>query len=402
MDDAIPFSLSNLPVEGKKVLMRVDFNVPINDEGVITDDTRLQATIPSIEYVLNQGGALILMSHLGRPKGKESSLSLAPIAEKLGSLLQKKIIMASDCVEEEVEKLAKNLVPGQILLLENLRFHKGEEKPEEEPDFAEKLSRLGDCYVNDAFGTAHRAHSSTALIASFFPGRCAAGFLLEKEVHFFNTILKKAAYPFMAIVGGAKVSTKIGVLKALFHKVDKLFIGGGMAYTFLKAKGMEIGNSLFEEKSQEAVEGLLALEKKHPGKLFFPIDFVVTQKIQEGAESKVVTVEEGIPSGYEGVDMGPATLAFFIKELSAAKTIFWNGPVGVFEWPPFDKGTNALAQALAKMSATTIVGGGDSVAAVQQAKLAPYFSHISTGGGASLEYIEYGTLPGITALINNR
>lgn len=395
----IPLSLSELSVDGKKILMRVDFNVPLTKDGQIADDTRITASLPSMRYVLDNGGALILMSHLGRPKGKkDESLSLAPCVEKLRQLLHCSVTLAPDCVGAEVEALAAKLAPGQLLLLENLRFHSAEESPEKDPSFVENLAKLGDCYVNDAFATAHRAHASTTQLAAHFPGKRAAGFLLEKEILFLNTLLTKPERPFFALVGGAKISTKIGVLKALLNKVDKLLIGGGMAYTFLKAQGIPVGNSLCEDSSLSVAKQLLDSCREAPGKLLFPKDFVVTEKIGPSAKFHVIDAKDGIPNGLEGVDIGPKTIKWYIEMMGQAKTIFWNGPVGVFECPPFDKGTNAIAQALATFPATTIVGGGDSIAAIQAAGVADKISHISTGGGASLEYLEFGSLPGIEAL----
>lgn len=395
----MPLPLSELPVEGKKVLMRVDFNVPLTQDGQIADDTRIAASLPSMRYVLDNGGSLVLMSHLGRPKGKKViGLSLAPCAEKLRELLHCPVTLAPDCVGKDVEALAAKLTSGEVLLLENLRFHSAEESPEQDPSFVEMLAKLGDCYVNDAFATAHRAHASTTLLAAYFPGKRAAGFLLEKEILFLSSLLDNPKRPFFALVGGAKISTKIGVLKSLLGKVDKLLIGGGMAYTFLKAQGIPIGNSLCEDSSLFVAKELLDSCRNTPGKLLLPKDFVVVEKIDPSAKFHVVDAKDGIPTGMEGVDIGPETTKWYIDIMGQAKMIFWNGPVGVFECPPFDKGTNAIAQALANIYATTIVGGGDSIAAIQAADVAEKISHISTGGGASLEYLEFGCLPGIEAL----
>ncbi len=377
-------SLKDLSIRGKRVLMRVDFNVPI-EKGKITDDSRIKAALPSIEYVLKQGGSLILMSHLGRPKGKEADLTLAPCAKRLSDLLKKPVQMASDCVGPEVEKMASELQPGQVLLLENLRFHPEEEKPEN--GFVQKLAKLGDCYVNDAFGTAHRAHASTAVIAKFFPGKSAMGFLMEKEVDELAPLLKKAERPFYAIIGGAKISTKIGVIKKLLDLVDALFIGGGMTYTFLRAQGIPIGDSLNEEA-----------EVVRSPKIHLPVDIVIADSFSNDAKHKVVSIKEGIPAGWQGMDIGPETVKKWGEELKTASTIFWNGPVGVFEMPNFAEGTRGIAEILAKAHAKTIVGGGDSVAAVQQMGLGKKMTHLSTGGGASLEFLEFGHLPGIDAL----
>lgn len=396
-----PLSLRDLDIKGKRVLMRVDFNVPLTKEGQLADDTRLRAALPSIRYICQSGASLILMSHLGRPKGqKQAHLSLKSCAQKLQELLGAPVLMADDCLGPKVSAQAQALAPQQVLLLENLRFYSAEEHPENDLSFAQQLASLGDCYVNDAFGTAHRAHSSTALICRYFPGKCAAGFLLEQEVSFLSNLLEKPQRPFYALIGGAKISTKIGVLNALFDKVDALLIGGAMAYTFLKEEGMLIGDSLCEDDSLESARALLTRAQHFPGKLQLPLDFVVADSISPTAKKQVVAAVKGIPDGLQGVDIGPKTIKAYEDILQGAKTIFWNGPVGVFECPPFDFGTNALAQAIAQHErAVTVVGGGDSIAAVQKAGLVDKFSYISTGGGASLEFIEKGSLPGLDALI---
>jgi phosphoglycerate kinase len=392
-------SLKELDLKGKKVLMRVDFNVPLK-EGKITDDTRIAAALPSISYILKQGGSLILMSHLGRPDGqKYEKYSLAPCAKRLSEMLQREVIMAPDCIGPEVQALVKRLQPGQLVLLENLRFYPGEEKPEKDPSFAKQLAELGDLYVNDAFGTAHRVHASTVTIAQYFPGKAAAGFLMEKEIEALGPALLKPERPFYAIIGGAKISSKLGVLKSLVAKVDGLFIGGGMAYTFMKAQGLPIGNSIHEDDYLQAAKELIELCAQKKIKLFLPIDIVVADRYSNEAKTQLVMLEKGIPEGFEGVDIGPKTIAAFSQELKDGKTVFWNGPLGVFEFPNFAKGTVAIAQVLANLSgAKTIIGGGDSVAAINQAGLEEKMTHISTGGGASMEYIEFGTLPGIDAL----
>lgn len=395
-------SIQDLNVKGNKVLMRVDFNVPLDKQGRITDDSRIKAALPSIRYVLDQGGALILMSHLGRPKNKKvPELSLAPCAKRLSELLGVPVIMAPDCVDQEVESLVRNLQPGQVLLLENLRFHKGEEHPEEDEAFVKNLAKLGTVYVNDAFGTAHRYHASTAAIAKYFPEKAAAGFLMEKEMTFLNELLKNPKKPFHALIGGAKISTKMGVIQALVPKIDALYIGGAMAYTFFKALNIPIGNSLYEEDFVQKAQDIMEACKAKGLPLYLPLDIVVTQKVEAGAPSKVVDVTSplgGIPNEWEGVDIGPKTIDYFVKHLKEAKTIFWNGPVGVFEVPEFAQGTFEIAKALSQLKALTIVGGGDSVAALQTLGLSEKMTHISTGGGASLEYLELGTLPGIEAL----
>lgn len=395
-------SLQDLPVKGKRVLMRVDFNVPLDNNANITDDTRIAASLPSIRYVLDQGGSLILMSHLGRPKGqRQKEFSLAPCAKRLSELLQRPVILAPDCVGPEVEKLVKNLKPGEVLLLENLRFHAAEEEPERDPSFAEKLARLGDVYVNDAFGTAHRAHSSTATITRSFSGRAAAGLLLLKEMQFLGDHLDQPQRPFYAIVGGKKISTKLGVLKSLLKKADALFLGGAMAFTFLKAKGIGIGSSLCEDDLIPKAKEVLAEAEKLHVKVWLPMDAVVVPRLDELATAnRIVSLEEGVPAGLMGVDIGPQTIALYAQELKKAHTILWNGPMGVFELPQFARGTEAVAQVVADLPAVTIVGGGDSVAAVQGLNLGSKMSHLSTGGGATLEYIEFGSLPGIDALSN--
>jgi len=381
-------TLKDLSLEGKKVLMRVDFNVPMK-EGEIGDDTRIKGALPSIQYILNHGGALILMSHMGRPKGtKEKELSLAPCATRLSQLLNRPVQMATDCIGSQVKEMVAHLQSGQVLLLENLRYHLAEEKPELDPTFAAKLAELGDCFINDAFGSAHRSHSSTALITKYFPDQAAMGFLLEKEIQALST-LTHPNRPFSAIIGGAKIKGKIGVLRKLIEVVDELYIGGGMAFTFLKAKGVEIGNSLCED-AQVALDIL----KIAPNKIHLPLDIVIAKE----QEVKTVDLSKGIPPQWQGMDIGPKTVADWSQKLRNSATIFWNGPVGVFETPQFAEGTRAIADALANSSAKVIVGGGDTVAAVQQMGFGAKMDHLSTGGGASLEFIELGHLPGIDAL----
>lgn len=394
-------SLTDLDVNGKRVLMRVDFNVPLDKNGGITDDSRIRAAIPSIKYIIEHGGSVILMSHLGRPKDAPSSeLSMNRCAKRLSELLGKAVLMAPDCIGENVQKLAKNIKPGQVLLLENLRFYRAEEHPEEDPLFARKLASMGDIYVNDAFGTAHRAHSSTVEVPRYYSGNAAAGLLMVKEIQFFGEALKNPKRPFYAILGGAKISSKIGVIRALLEKVDVLLIGGGMAYTFFKAQGIPIGNSLHEDAFLQEAKDILEIAKKNHKKLLFPIDNVVADSFSNDANFQTINSEEGIPEGFQGMDIGPKTIKVFSDELQKAATIFWNGPLGVFEFPNFANGTNTIAHTLAKLpkTVTTIVGGGESIAAVQAAGVADKITHISTGGGASLEYIEYGQLPGIEAL----
>lgn len=388
-------SLKDLDVKNKRVLMRVDFNVPM-ENGKITDDSRIVASLPSIEYILRHGGKLILMSHLGRPKGKDSTLSLAPCAKRLSQLLKQTVPLAPDSVGPVVEKMVAQLEPSQILLLENLRFHEGEEEPEKEPDFVKKLAALGDVYVNDAFGTAHRTHASTSLIAAFFPKKAAMGFLMEQEIKGLSFLLENPQRPYYAIIGGFKISTKIGAIKKLLDLIDALFIGGGMVYTFLKAKGIAIGDSVCEEAQIPMAIELL----KNP-KIHLAEDLIIADRYANDAHTKTVATLSGIPAGWQGMDIGPKTIAKWSEQLKSAKTIFWNGPLGVTEMPHFSHGTEAIAQFLAQCKARTVVGGGDSVAAIQKMGLKEKFAHLSTGGGASIEFIEHGQLPGIDALSNS-
>lgn len=391
-------SLKDLDLKGKRVLMRVDFNVPLDAKGEVVDDTRIRATLPSIKYVLNAGASLILMSHLGRPKGKLTpEFSLAPCAKRLAVLLGKPVQFANDCIGPEVAERARHLKPGEILLLENLRFHRGEEHPEEDPEFVNQLASLGDLYVNDAFGTAHREHASTASLARLFSGRSAAGFLMAKEIEILGDILTEPKRPFYAIIGGAKVGTKLGILKALLNKVDALMIGGGMAYTFLKARGYSIGNSLVDNEALGSAKELMDACVNRGVQLLLPVDHVVA-KNQDPATAQVV--DKGIPEGFQGVDIGPKTIAEFAELLENGATVFWNGPLGICEQEQFAVGTRAIAKICARLPAVTIVGGGDSVAALQAAGLVDQITHVSTGGGAALEFIEYGHLPGIDALSN--
>lgn len=379
--------------------MRVDFNVPLDEKQNITDDTRITATLPSICNVLDRGGALILMSHLGRPKGKRvQEMSLAPCAKRLSQLLSKEVLFASDCVGPDVEQKVNTLKSGQILLVENLRFHRAEEHPEEDPIFAQQLASLGDVYVNDAFGAAHRAHASIVPVAKAFPGKAAAGFLLEKEIRFLGDLLMHPKRPFYAIIGGSKISTKCGVIRMLMEKADAVLLGGGMTYTFMKAQGLPIGNSICEDDFLDRARELIALSNQGKGRLLLPKDIVIATELKEGAPHHVIKCAEGIPDGYEGVDIGPDTVQAYAAELRVASTVLWNGPVGVFEVSEFARGTNAIAHILSQIKATSIVGGGDSIAAVRAAGVADKMTHLSTGGGASLEYIEFGTLPGIEVL----
>jgi phosphoglycerate kinase len=387
--------ITDLPLKGKKVLMRVDFNVPLAPDGTITDDSRIVAELPSIQYVLKQGGALILMSHLGRPKPEfDPKYSLAPVAKRLESYLGKSVPLAPDCIGPEVEKLVDDLKSGECLLLENVRFHIGEEEPEQDPTFVKELASLGDVYINDAFGAAHRAHSSTALIAKYFPGKAAAGFLMKQEIDALNPLLHNPDRPFYAIIGGAKISTKTGVIYNLLKQVDALFIGGAMTYTFLKAKGIDIGASLYEESEIKTAHEIL---EKAPC-IYLPLDLVIADSFANDAQTKILPTSENIPEGWQGMDIGPKTVELWTHLLAKASTIFWNGPLGVFEMESFAKGTQKIALSLAESPASVIVGGGDSVAAIRQMGLEDRFTHLSTGGGAALEFIEFGHLPGIDAL----
>jgi phosphoglycerate kinase len=396
-------TINDLDCKNKRVLVRVDFNVPLDKSGNITDDTRIQASVPTVEKLLQQNAKVILVSHLGRPKGKSPEFSLQPCASRLSKLLKKPVTMAKDCIGPEVESLVKDMKPGDVLLLENVRFYEAEEKPEKDPTFAENLSKLADIYINDAFGTAHRAHSSTTMIAKYFPGKAASGLLLEKEIAFLGDIVKNPKHPFYAVIGGAKVSTKIGVLKTLVSKVDALFLGGAMSYTFLKAKGISAGDSVTEDSMLETAKEIMQECQKKNVPLYLPLDIIAAKSFDNSAEAQVFSIESGISQGYQGMDIGPKTIASWCQQLNQAKTILWNGPVGVFEFSNFSKGTNELAKYIAsRKDAITIVGGGDSVAAIQEAGVSSDITHISTGGGASLEYLEFGTLPGIEALSQNR
>lgn len=383
-------------IKGKRVFCRVDFNVPLDEQQNITDDTRIKASLPTIRFLVEKGAKVILASHLGRPKGKViPEMSLRPVAKRLEELLGQKVKFAPDCVGEEVEKMVAELQPGEVLLLENLRFHIEEEKNDKE--FAKKLANLCDIYVNDAFGTAHRAHASTEGITHFVE-KSAAGFLMKKELEYLGKALSNPERPFVALIGGAKVSTKIGVLENLLTKVDVLLIGGGMTYTFLKAKGLEIGDSLLEPESVELARKIMEKAESLPQvKLMLPVDCLIANKFDETAETKVVPVDS-IPKGWQGVDIGDKTFEIFADELKKAKTIVWNGPVGVFEIDKFAQGTRKIAELLASLDATTIIGGGDTIAAVAKFGVADKMSHVSTGGGASLEFLEGRELPGIAAL----
>jgi phosphoglycerate kinase len=387
-------TVEDFDVNGKRVLVRVDFNVPMDEEGNITDDTRIRATLPTIQYLIKNGAKVILASHLGRPKGKKNpKYSLAPVAGRLSEILGKDVLMAGDCIGEEVEKAVASMKPGDVMLLENVRFYAEEEANDR--GFAEKLARLADIYINDAFGTAHRAHASTAGVAEFLPA--GAGFLMKKEIEIMGKALEAPERPFVAILGGAKVSDKIGVIRNLLNKVDYLLIGGGMAFTFLKGLGYNIGRSLLEEDKIELAKDLLKEAEEKGVKVLLPDDVVIAPEVKEGVEYKTVPVSQ-IPDDMIGVDIGEVTRDKFAKVIKEAKTVVWNGPMGVFEIKDFAEGTLAVAKAMAESGAVTIVGGGDSAAAVEQLGFADAMTHISTGGGASLEFLEGKELPGVAVL----
>ncbi|ABR49701.1 Phosphoglycerate kinase [Alkaliphilus metalliredigens QYMF] len=391
-------SVKDQVIEGKKVLVRCDFNVPMDKEGKITDDIRIRGAMPTVEYLLENKAAVILMSHLGRPKGEaQAKFSLKPVADRISQLLGKEVIFADDdvVIGERTKELAKQLAPGQVLLLQNVRYRKEEEKNEEA--FSKELASLADLYVNDAFGTAHRAHASTAGVAKFLPA--TMGFLIEKEVDFMGKALEAPERPFVAILGGAKVSDKIGVIENLIDKVDVLLIGGGMAYTFLKAMGYEIGTSLLEAEKVDLAKMLIKKAQANHVDLLLPIDTVVAREFKADATYDTVSIES-MPKDMMGLDIGKDTISLFTEKIKTAKTVIWNGPMGVFEMPAFAVGTKEVARAMAENDAITIVGGGDSAAAAEQLGFADQMSHISTGGGASLEFLEGKILPGIDVLEN--
>jgi phosphoglycerate kinase len=383
-------TVKDVDLRGKRVLMRVDFNVPMQD-GKVSDDKRIRASLPTIQYVLDQGASLILMSHLGRPKGKaDPAFSLKAAAESLSTLLGKPVSMAPDCIGPEVEKMAQTLKLGDILMLENTRFHAGEEK--NDLDLAKSLAALGEIYVNDAFGSAHRAHSSTEGVARFLPA--VSGFLMEKELEYLGRATSNPEHPYVAILGGAKISDKITVVENLLSKCDKLIIGGGMANTFLAAKGYAMQDSLVEAGSVDTARAIMS---KAGDKLLLPVDAVVADKFEADATSQVADVEK-VPPGWRIMDIGPRSLDAFKQALQGARLVVWNGPMGVFEMPRFAEGTFAIARLLAESGATTVIGGGDSASAVKKAGVAQQMTHVSTGGGASLEFLEGKELPGVAAL----
>ena len=391
-------TVKDLQVQGKRVLVRVDFNVPVDDSGKITDDRRIKAAIPTIRRLVEGGGKVILVSHFGRPKGFDAKLRMDNIAKRLQELMGKKVTKVDDCIGEEVKKAVAAMNEGEIVLLENVRFYK--EETTNDPEFARQLAEVADLYVNDAFGAAHRAHASTEGVTKHLQP-AAAGLLIEKELNIMGKAITDPERPLVSILGGAKVADKLGVITNLLNKVNTLLIGGGMAYTFLKAKGLEIGRSLLDAERIDFAKEMMEQAKVKGVKLLLPVDVVVTDDFKNPTMHKTVTVE-AIPATLQGVDIGPETIKLFSEAIKEAKTVIWNGPMGVFENPDFAVGTNAIAKAMAEADATTIVGGGDSAAAVEQLGYASQMTHISTGGGASLEFLEGKQLPGVVALTDKK
>jgi len=384
-------TIRDVDFKNKRVLVRVDFNVPLKD-GKVSDDTRIRASLPTIKYLLDGGGRVLLCSHFGRPKGgPDPKYSLGPAAVRLAELLGQPVPLVPDCVGVAAENASAELLPGQVVLLENVRFHPGEEK--NDPAFAQRLAVLADLYVNDAFGSAHRAHASTEGVAKHLPA--VAGFLMEKEIQYLGQAVSDPGHPYVALLGGAKISDKIGVIENLLAKADRVLVGGGMANTFLKAQGVGVGDSLVEDASLDLARSLMG---RAGHKLLLPVDAVLGDKFEAGAQAKTIDVKSGVPAGWRILDIGPKTVAMFGEALQGAALVVWNGPMGVFEFPAFAAGTRAVARLVAECGATTIIGGGESVAAVEQAGLAEKMSHISTGGGASLEMLEGKVLPGLAAL----
>jgi phosphoglycerate kinase len=392
----MPFrSIDQVDIAGKRVFMRVDFNVPLDKSGNISDDTRIQAVLPTLKYALSQKAKIILASHLGRPKGKpEPEFSLAPVARRLGDLLKKEVPLAPDCIGPEVERMVQALKAEDVLLLENLRFHKEEEK--NEPGFAQSLAKLAEVYVNDAFAVSHRAHASVEGMTKFFKDK-AAGYLMRDELHYLGKVMEDPARPLVAVIGGAKVSGKLEVLQNLAPRVDKLIIGGGMAFTFLKAVGMNVGKSLVEEDLVKTAQGILEEANRKGVKVFLPMDCVVAEKMDPSAQTKIVPVDK-IPGDWMGLDIGPETLSRFGEALKDARTVLWNGPMGVFEMEPFSKGTLGMIRYIVSSGAMSVVGGGDTDTAVHKSGQADKISYISTAGGAFLELLEGKKLPGVEAL----
>ena len=391
-------SIDKVDLKDKRVLVRVDFNVPLDDKLNVTNDIRIVESFPTIKKIIDSSGKAILMSHLGRPKGeRKPEFSLKPAAERLSKLLNKNVLLAPDCIGTETEKIVSNMKAGDVVLLENLRFHKEEEK--NDPEFAKQLASLGDVYINDAFGSAHRAHASTEGVTKFIK-TCAAGYLMQKELDYLGSALSNPKRPYCAVLGGAKISGKIDVINNLLDKVDSLIIGGGMAFTFFKAQGKEIGKSLLEAEKLDLAKELLNKISKSKVKLLLPVDIVVAEEFKNDSPSSIVNVDE-IPSDKMGLDIGPETIKLFSDVVMKSKTIVWNGPMGVFEMDNFAKGTFSIAQTLAEATvkgSVTVIGGGDSAAAIDKAGLKDKVSHVSTGGGASLEFLEGKTLPGVAAL----
>jgi len=386
-------TIEDFDLKGKRVLVRVDFNVPIKD-GKVSDDTRIRAALPTIKYILENGGKAILMSHLGRPKGeRKDELKMDPVAERLSELLGKPVKKLDDCIGEEVETAVNGMQEGEVILLENVRFYKEEEA--NDPEFAKALAKLGDVYINDAFGSAHRAHASTEGVAHYLPA--GAGFLMMKEIEYLSKVLESPQKPYVAILGGAKVSDKIKVIENLLEKVDKILIGGAMAYTFLKAQGYSIGNSRVEEDKIDFAKQMLEEADKKGVAVLLPEDHVVGRQLSEDTEVEIIQ-DINIPDGWMGLDIGPKTVEAFKAAIADAKTVLWNGPVGAFECEPFAKGTRELAEYIAGLPTTSVAGGGDTAAALKKFGLAEKFSHVSTGGGASLEFLEGKELPGVAVL----
>ena len=389
-------TIRDIDLKGKRVLVRCDFNVPMDENQNITDNRRIVAALPTIKYLIEQECKIVLCSHLGRPKGEfKKEFSLAPVAAELSKQLGQEVLMATDVIGENAKTLAENLKPGQVMLIENVRFHK--EETENDPEFAKQLANFGEIFVNDAFGTAHRAHASTEGVSHYLPA--VSGFLIEKELKFLGDALENPERPFISILGGSKVSDKIGVIDSLLEKVDELLIGGGMSYTFYKALGYSVGNSICEDDKIDLAKELMEKAKAKNVKMLLPIDNKLGKEFSANTETMVVD-RESIPDGWEGLDIGPKTIELYAEELKKAKTVIWNGTVGVAEFDLFAEGTNSLAKVLSELDATTIIGGGDTAAAVQKAGLADKMTHVSTGGGASLEFLEGKKLPGIECLMD--
>jgi len=392
-------TIKDIDLSNKAVIMRVDFNVPIGKDGKVSDDTRITAALPTIKYAVEKKAKVILLSHLGRPKGSfDPKYSLKPIADHLKNISGLNVIFVPHVVGEEVKEAVKNMKVGDVLLLENTRFHPGEEKNDQE--LAKAWAELADIHVNDAFGTAHRAHASNVGIANFIPS--VAGFLMEKEIDFLNKVTYEPDHPYVVVLGGAKVSDKIGVITNLLNKADKLLIGGAMMFTFLKAQGLKVGSSLVENDKLDLAKQILEQAKEKKVEIVLPVDAIVAQKIEAGVEKKTADLKDGIDDGWMGLDIGPKTIKVFEEALKNAKTVVWNGPMGVFEIEDFAGGTKAVAEMIAKIKGTTVIGGGDSAAAVAKFGLESAYSHVSTGGGASLEFLEGKDLPGIRSIADKK